>query len=881
MTLQLSLHNSTDVEDIEPWMLGIAKKRGGMYKITVNNPNPSWFPCLTQNTLSDCNVVVNMTGEEFSTLDKVIMNQVYAGAKDAVRSTIVFQRAATLWPSHKPDHIAMRTLGPWAISQYRCNGSWRERLCCFNKKNVRLECRDIPPRKASSLSHFGMTPKAPEGAKPAPPKELQTLQSFLEEAPQGGAHQADANELDNDANLLRRSDSQFVAGDAPLDDTPVDGLLSTNGFSGFLRFLATEVAPDDLRAVGPTTTSPPPGLTEEQPAPVGLPTVLGPRRNDLGYVVPGDGNLDIHELGSAASTKESEMQLDALIRADRDDRVLVNDAGVGVIGQSTTSDNPKQIVGVLTLPTSCPPNVYAVESENIESAIANRITAKKRPVSISKEDKRLIGRVVAAAIGEGISCTTTLKKRSLFRTRAIVEWWQANVFSDLKSGKWSEERLNNAVLQLCHRVDPSFRLTCSIKKEGMPEGKAPRMLIADGDEGQVMSLLTICCIEDLIKKHMPNRTIKGVGKRAAMERIAKELRVPKAAFSATRAKDMCVFEGDGSAWDTTCGVELRACVENPIIEHVAGVLCSIMAQPASWVNAHTKVCELKELKMAFKRNNVLRRYVIDAIRRSGHRGTSALNWWVNHTVWHCAVFKEPERFLDPGVRYGKDHEDTYRWLASGFEGDDSLLSTTPAIREGGTLHTQILQFWERLGFNMKIHIRENRALFTGYYLALDESGPTGVMMPEVDRCFSRAGVSCSPKVIECFLKNDRSGCKAIARAASLSRAYEFAGLSPTISGKFLAFYESLGGKTLVDRDLCAKTCGVDADFVESDIVSEIRVANGVATTFDDSEHKRFTSVGFKCSAEELAKFEERPWDYDLLRDYEGFCESLPQSWRQA
>lgn len=839
MTLELSLSNSTGVKDVEPWMFDVASQRGGMYRIVVTNPSPSCFPCFSQ---MDC-VSVRMTGDEFSTLDKVIMNQVYAGAKDQVRSAIVFQRAATLWPSSKPDHVAMRTLGAWAVTQYRCNGSWREKLCCWNKKNVRLDYLVNPSRNT-----------APQGGAPAAPAS----------APQGGAAAASASDGGDNGTLLRRTDSQFVAG-----NLPTENLTST------LVRLATEISPGDLGATAE------PEATTEQPIPSGPPTTLGPKRNAIGFVVPGDGNADLHDFGSATSTKEVEMQLDARIRAERDDRVLINQAGVGVVGQSTTSDNPKQIVGVVTLPTSCPPNVYAVEAENIESAIANRITAKKRDVNITKEDKRLIGRVVSSAIGEGTSSTTALKKLGLFRTRNIVQWWQANVFGDMKSGKWSEERLNNAILQLCHRVDPSFRLSCSIKKEAMPEGKAPRMLIADGDEGQVLSYLTICCIEDLIKKHMPKRTIKGVGKKAAMGSIAKELRVPKTAFSTTRAKGMCVFEGDGSAWDTTCGVELRGCVENPIIEHVAGVLSSIMVQPASWVDAHTKVSELKELKMNFKRNNVKRQFVIDAIRRSGHRGTSALNWWVNFTVWHCSIFKEPEQFLDPEKRYGKDHDDIYRWLASGFEGDDSLLSTTPAIKEGDTLHTRILQFWERLGFNMKIFIRESRALFTGYYLALDEYGPTGSMMPEIDRCFARAGVSCSAKVIECFKSDDRKGCRSIAKAAALSRAYEFAGLSPTISGKFLQYYLDLGGKTHVDRDLCARTCGVDAEFVESDIVSEIQIANGVFTTFDDGEHKRFTSVGFKCSAEELSAFELRLWDYDLLRDYEGFLESLPQSWRQA
>jgi hypothetical protein len=427
----------------------------------------------------------------------------------------------------------------------------------------------------------------------------------------------------------------------------------------------------------------------------------------------------------------------------------------------------------------------------------------------------------------------------------------------------------------------------------MPEGKAPRMLIADGDEGQVLALLTICCIEDLIKKHLPKKTIKGLGKRPAMERVAAELRAPKAAYSRTKTAGqrtgfskmpqpgVSIFEGDGSAWDTTCSAALRDCVENPVILHVASVLKAVMAQPESWVTAHSDVSVINELSMTFKKNGEFKRFIIDAIRRSGHRGTSCLNWWTNFTCWHCAIFEKPEKFLDPEVRYGTDHSGIMRWLSSAFEGDDSILSTTPQIDEKSELYVSLMQRWERFGFNMKIFIRDKRALFTGYYMAIDNDGPTGTLMPEVDRCFGRAGVSCSPTMISCFQKEDRTGCQGVSRAAALSRAYEFAGLSPTISTKYLRYYESLNAKTKVDRDLEMRTCGGDVVFSEPDIVTEINVKNGAAMAFDSSERDRLAAVGFSCTDEELSQFSLRIWDYDLLRDWEGFRESLPQSWRSA
>lgn len=715
-------------------------------------------------------IQVTLTGEEFAKLDKVIMNQAYAESKPKVRSAIVFQHASTIWPTHSPDDVTMRTLGAWAITQYRMNGSKTmigTKCCFYHTKQVRLSLK-------SSKSHASM-------------------------------------------------------GSSPTDTPP----------------------------------------TTDDPAASGSPGDDKPPRNKLGFVTLGAGNDDHHPLGGVDAD-------DSSIRANRQDRVIENQAGVGVVGQSSDPTNPKQIVGVVALPIADPPNVYAKEAESIESAIDNRITKKQRPFAASKDDKALIGRMVSEAMGKH-------PRRGLFSTKRVMEWWETHLLQDLRSGKWTEDRLSRTIEALCSRIEPKYRLSCDVKLEPMPEGKPPRMLIADGDEGQTLALLTICCIEDLIKKHLPKKTIKGVGKREAMMRVAAELRAPKSACTKTKTQSghtgATVFEGDGSAWDTTCSAELRDCVENPIIAHVASVMKAIMAHPESWVDAHYDACVMDKLTIHFKKNGEFRRFIIDAIRRSGHRGTSCLNWWVNFVCWHCAIFEAPEMFLDPNIRYGTDHSGLSRWIASAFEGDDSILSTVPAIKESDELYISIMQRWERLGFNMEIFIRDKRALFTGYFLALDKQGPTGIVMPEIDRCFTRAGVSCSASMITCFKEEDEAGCMAISRASALSRAYEFAGLSPTISVKYLRYYESLSVKTNVDRDLQMRTCGGDTEFSEPDIVAEINMKNGAAMTFDTSERERFDSVGFACTDDELSRFVLRTWEYSLLKDWDGFRESLPASWR--
>jgi len=825
MTLELSVPKTTHLRDVEPWMFDIARKRPGKYTVRILLPIAEFLleTGRARHRLTgfhkppDQEVRITFTGEEWAKLDKVICNQTYAESKSKIMSTITFQHACTIWPTYSEDDVTMRTLGPWAVVQYRCNGTWSTRratlallcwriplpICCGTEdyKMVRLE-----------LKH-GKRDGAPGGESSGPKSIL----------PEG----TDASKPADESGQSQEGQPQDTTPSAPPAEEPEDS---------------------------------------EEPA-----------RNALGFTEIGEGNKDKHPLGSVDDD-------DAMIRALRDDRILRKDAGIGVIGQSMNPENPKQIVGVVSLPVSYAPNVYAKEADNIECAIKNRITMKQLPFTATKEDKRLIGRVVNAAMGDN-------PRLALFSARRITTWWEKHVFYELRSGKWTEKRMNDTVVGLCTRIDPSFKLKCDIKLEAMVEGKPPRMLIADGDEGQVLALLTICCMEDLIKQHLPKKTIKGMAKRPAMERVAAELRVPKSAYNRTKGKasskppfapylpEASVFEGDGKAWDTCCSASLRGCTENPILVHIASVLKAHMIYPASWVDAHTSVCGLEKLAMAFKKNKQFRKFIIDAIRRSGHRGTSCLNWWDNKVVWNAAIFEQPEMFLDPDVRYGKDHAGIFRWLAEAYEGDDSISSTTPKIEEGTEIYVAITQMWTRLGFNMEIFLRTDRALFTGYYMALDANGPTGVMMPEIGRCLGRSGVSCSATMIEYFNNDDKVGCMSISKAASLARAYEFAGLSPTISTKYLRFYDSLPGKTEVDHDLIMRTCGGDAEFREGDIVAQIINQNGAALDFDTSEIKRLEMVGFKCTEEELSQFSLRMWDYDLLYDWEGFRASLPQTWR--
>lgn len=582
-------------------------------------------------------------------------------------------------------------------------------------------------------------------------------------------------------------------------------------------------------------------------------------KNKLGYQLQGEEYVNEHE-GGGNDAEDSE------IRATVEGRIVRKDCGIGVVGQTCDDKGRKQICGVMSQPVSVEPNVYAQELLNAIKAIEERIEKKQRPYAGSAKDELKIKRMVYAS--------THGKKNAPFSSKKVLDLIHKCVYEEIKSKKWTDNRVSEAIESLCREIDPQFKLKAAVKLEPMPEEKAPRLLIADEDRGQVMALMTIYCIETLIKKHFPEKGIKGLSKKEAIKRVMKACRVPRKV-----AKQLVtIFEGDGSAWDTTCSAEIRALVENPVINHVANLVNGFMyASPQTWAEAHSSICAQQKLDLTYQKNKEFQKITIDAIRRSGHRGTSCLNWWMNFVCWHCAVFEDPEDFLDPSHRWGRDVTGNKRWMNSAFEGDDSFLVTSPKIDPGKALHMNILQFWERIGFNMKIEIRKERALFVGFYIGLDDAGPVfdeskdeWMMVPEIDRCFSRAGTSCSPAMAEAFRYDNREKCVRLAGSAAMSRSYEFAGLAPTISNKFLEYAVDCDFE--ITHDLNMRTNQEFDD--KSELVEHIRALNATCP----NEDKILRSTGFWASDEERNRFIDYMWHYDQLADWEGFKSSLPQSW---
>jgi len=463
------------------------------------------------------------------------------------------------------------------------------------------------------------------------------------------------------------------------------------------------------------------------------------------FVLPNGGNDadDANVRGAMAEDQEGPP-----------DMSFVDERGM-IWGVDVTDVEDKKVRGRTIGPCPHgPPVVYANSPACLEYGIKKRMVEKRLPFQPTADDKERIGNLVRALLYGHIKGKNRMP--ALFSEKNIDAWSAEHPeLFDCKSAKWTDTRFETSVGNLLIDIDPSFKFTGSIKAEAMPRGKAPRVLIADGDSGQLMALLTIKCIEDIVFQHFEGKSIKHRSKEAAMQDVVDALRRPK-------RKKTSIVEGDGTAWDARCSADVRGVTENPIIEHVTARLMETCVIPASWLAEHERAGSAKTLKLFMKTKRGTIRPKIDAIRRSGHRGTSILNWIVNFILWHASVFKDPSCFANPKCLNGVDIEGKQRWFHAFFEGDDSIVGTDelPA-----TLIAKIKSFWTRCGFEMKLVFGKNTAEFTGYIFGVDEQGLTGDHLPDPVRGMRSSGVSSSRVAIE-----SDAGRAQVGRDAMLARA---------------------------------------------------------------------------------------------------------------
>lgn len=444
-----------------------------------------------------------------------------------------------------------------------------------------------------------------------------------------------------------------------------------------------------------------------------------------------------------------------------------------------TADNP---VGVLVCPTVEPRVVYGPTRSNVCAAIEERIEIPNTNVKYAlSEQERSELRSLPLEM-----CKDT---RGVFTRRKIL--WVAEVLlgEDICSGRWSAKRFENAVTQLCQRYEPMFRFKVSLKLEPMKVGKAPRMLISDEDAGQVMALMTIAIIERIITDTYPDQTIKGVSKIDAMNRVCRHL---------TRDfndRPYGILENDGKYWDGHCGLPLRSDTENVIVDHVAAVLREVFIPIHSWSQAHDQAGHAKRLTLRFCVTRSGNDGTIDdmfhfkkniaSVRRSGHRGTSVLNWLINFICWGWVLGgPKCQRFADRNCRGFTNGGKQYT-VDKVFEGDDSSLGI------GGldeTLVDSCRVKWERLGHEPKLIWRREGevAEFTGCKFQVSAIGLTGIWAPDCRRQLANGPLSVSKDLVDAAVRGKAKETADLASGCLLGLAAGYVTSLPSVGRYFLS-----------------------------------------------------------------------------------------------
>lgn len=404
----------------------------------------------------------------------------------------------------------------------------------------------------------------------------------------------------------------------------------------------------------------------------------------------------------------------------------------------------------------------------------------------------------------------------------IASWL---LFGNLKSKKWTISRAEMALNVLMWQLNPDFSFAAAIKLEPMGKGKPPRMLIADGDAGAVMSALTIGVLERYICRYYKNRTIKGKPKSARMTEICKEAFEMK---NTSEAFEAFMMENDGSAWDTCCKSTLRDLTENRILDVMYDKLYKFFT-PYNWFQEPRRRADhKKKYKLQINTNKVdvcafprgsrytqdeLARAMckrraqacIDSIRRSGDRGTSILNWIINIICWAWVLSGGTGvTIVHSNGKVCIDIFGTKRRFKIWLEGDDSLLWLTGRIFTPAEL--EVLEArWTQLGHRPKLfqRVTGDVAEFCGWKVVVNQYGlDETTAMPDVPRMLANCFYTTAKEAIALAKHGDPLGFGRVVGPALIARAGSIADRAPSIAHwltRLAGGFTNKDGDTIADE----------------------------------------------------------------------------------
>jgi len=484
--------------------------------------------------------------------------------------------------------------------------------------------------------------------------------------------------------------------------------------------------------------------------------------------------------------------------------------------KSMTEDD---ILAVKYGPTTVDKAFFANTPANIHEAVEERINKKQTSLEMTTEERDELQAITQQFIEEmrGVDnkeAGTFLGGREANLIKNIAT---SVLFEDIAPKKWSPARTEQALQNLMMKYNPKYEFKCSVKLEPMPAGKPPRMIIADQDAGAVMSALIIGVLERYICKRRGKQTIKGKAKDVRMMEICEETQKP---VGGAHKHPAFLLENDGSAWDTCCKDVLRALTENLIMDYLFDQL-SFLITPYSHFNAPRKAAnEAKKLTLQMGANklkvelwtklpdkwfdqseiylSIFKKNVkiqIEAIRRSGDKGTSILNWIINMISWFWVLCgKRGAEFFRENAKVLIDIFGEKRHFHIWCEGDDSLLWLTNyafTFVQGDELERR----WKQLGHRPKLFLRTDgdEAEFCGWKMVVDKYGlvPRSAM-PDVPRLLQNCFYTTAREAIDAAKSGDELRFARLVAPAVVARASSIAERAPSIASWLLRYVAELG-----------------------------------------------------------------------------------------
>ena len=287
----------------------------------------------------------------------------------------------------------------------------------------------------------------------------------------------------------------------------------------------------------------------------------------------------------------------------------------------------------------------------------------------------------------------------------------------------------------------------------------------------------------------------------------------------TNTKSGVFVEGDGKAWDSSCGRHVRWAIEQVVEQHIVEALGPLLHGLGKEDLDHRfKRCYGDDpMKWRYSEHgsmfDAIFMVTTDFIMRStGDAMTSFLNRFVNMVLWTNALTNEirvVKNFKRPIVHYKcrwsgkKDARPIIRQFYFIYEGDDSGLKLE---RELLKYRHKIEAFWKAWGFNMEIKwiwdsdpmviqpagCTCDLATFCGWKYVVSQGGITRTCAPDLSRALA-AEVSSSQCSNQSIAGRDTVG-KAYSEARAQQFLDTFAGLSETYTQQANYYKDALAWK---------------------------------------------------------------------------------------